>query len=161
MKQESDAGDAAATSSSGAESQPLHLPKVPTVAASADCDDAETDHPPCKKTAMDELFGGIFTATIPKDRPLLEVVELEVSAYKTEPCIPLNSDPLKWWKHNEARFPNVAKLARRYLGVPATSVPSERVFSTAGDIVTAQRAALSGENVDVLIFLKKNLKLFT
>ena len=36
-------------------------------------------------------------------------------------------------------------------------MPSERVFSTAGDIVTAQRSALNAENVDKLIFLKKKL----
>ena len=36
------------------------------------------------------------------------------------------------------------------------NVPSERVFSTAGDIVTAHRSALKSEFVDMLIFLKKN-----
>ena len=50
-----------------------------------------------------------------------------------------------------------SNVAKYYLCIHATSVPSERVFSTAGDIATAQRAALSGENVDILIFLKKNL----
>ena len=30
------------------------------------------------------------------------------------------------------------------------------MFSTAGDIVTAQRASLSPDNVEALIFLKKN-----
>lgn len=41
----------------------------------------------------------------------------------------------------------------------ATSVVSERVFSTAGDIVTTQREAPSQEKVDIFIFLKKNLKM--
>lgn len=50
-------------------------------------------------------------------------------------------------------------LAKRYLAAPATSVPSERVFSTAGDIVNASRSALSTDNVDKLIFLKKNMKI--
>ena len=45
-----------------------------------------------------------------------------------------------------------------YLTVPATSVSSERVFSTAGDIVTAQRANLKPKQIDELIFLKKNMK---
>ena len=39
-------------------------------------------------------------------------------------------------------------------------MPSERVFSTAGDIVIAQRSALNAENVDKLMFLKKNLKAY-
>ncbi|KAK9528502.1 hypothetical protein VZT92_012656 [Zoarces viviparus] len=68
-------------------------------------------------------------------------------------------DPLVWWKSNECKYPHIAMMARRYLAVPGTLVPSERVFSTAGDIVTAKRSTLSPENVDILIFLKKNLKL--
>ncbi len=36
-------------------------------------------------------------------------------------------------------------------------MPAERVFSTAGDIVNAQRSVLRPDHVDQLIFLKKNL----
>ncbi len=43
--------------------------------------------------------------------------------------------------------------------VQGTSVPSERVFSMAGDIVTASRSRLLAENVDKLIFLQKNMKI--
>ena len=35
------------------------------------------------------------------------------------------------------------KLAKRYLSIPGTRVSAERVFSTAGDIVTAQRSMLT------------------
>jgi len=41
----------------------------------------------------------------------------------------LHTNPLDWWKANQTRFPG---LVRRYRCVPGTSVPSERVFSTAG-----------------------------
>uniref|UniRef100_A0A3B1IEW9 BED-type domain-containing protein n=1 Tax=Astyanax mexicanus TaxID=7994 RepID=A0A3B1IEW9_ASTMX len=43
------------------------------------------------------------------------------------------------------------------LCIPGTSVAAERVFSTAGDIVTAQRSSLTPEHVDQLLFLQKNL----
>ena len=49
------------------------------------------------------------------------------------------------------------RMARRYLGVVATSVPSERLFSTAGNVVTAKRCALEPENVEKLVFLHDNL----
>ncbi len=55
----------------------------------------------------------------------------------------------------EHKYPHNAKLAQRNLAVQGTSVPSERVFSTAGDIVTASRSRLLAENVDKLIFLQK------
>ena len=51
-------------------------------------------------------------------------------------------NPLKWWQDNIKQFPLLGKLARKYLCVPATSVPSERAFSTAGYIVNIKRACL-------------------
>lgn len=43
--------------------------------------------------------------------------------------------------------------------VPWTSVASERVFSTAGDIITAKRSCLTPGHVNELLFLQKNLKI--
>jgi hypothetical protein len=53
----------------------------------------------------------------------------ETARYLCEPPIDLNSDPLHWWKLNEHRFPTVARMARHYLAVCASSVPCERLFS--------------------------------
>lgn len=82
--------------------------------------------------------------------------EEEVARYKEEPVPPLSCNPLIWWKERQASYPLLSGYARYMLCIPATSVPSERVFSTAGDIVTAERACLDSEHVDQLIFLKKN-----
>lgn len=45
-----------------------------------------------------------------------------------------------------------------YLCIPGTSVPSERVFSTAGDIVCSERSVLSPEHVDQLIYISTDIK---
>lgn len=119
---------------------------------------ASESSPPVKKSAMAELFGELFKTQV-GDKPTLQLVKEEVTSYKAVNCIPLDSDPLLWWKTNEPIYPLTAKLARHYLAIPATSVPSERVFSTAGDIVTASRSALSTDNADKLIFLAKNIKI--
>ena len=65
-------------------------------------------------------------------------------------------DPLQWWKVNSARFPRLAAVARKYLYIPATSVPYERVFSFAGHLVSKRRCSLSADMIDVLIFLHIN-----
>ena len=50
--------------------------------------------------------------------------------------------PLQWWKLNAACYPCVSVLARKYLSISATSVPSERAFSLTGHLVNEKRAAL-------------------
>ncbi|KAG2467642.1 ZBED1 protein, partial [Polypterus senegalus] len=121
---------------------------------------SSTRSPPAKKSVMTELFGELFQRQGGSSKPtLLEQVQEEVSKYRASGCLSLEADPLLWWKGHEATYPHIAKLAKRYLCIPATSVASERVFSTAGDIVTATRSVLSAENVDKLIFLAKNFKL--
>ena len=50
-----------------------------------------------------------------------------------------------------------AKLAEYYLTPPATSVDVERLFSTAGDVLTDERNRLKPENASKILFLKENL----
>jgi len=56
------------------------------------------------------------------------------------------------------RYPRVADVAKRYPSAPSTSVPSERLFSSAGDLYTDSRSGLSGRLADMLLFIKHNLK---
>ncbi|XP_052809510.1 uncharacterized protein LOC128237975 [Mya arenaria] len=65
--------------------------------------------------------------------------------------------PLTWWKDNEYKYPRIAVVAKQILCIPATSVPWERVFSTAGILVSKLRNSLSPSLVDNIIFLNKNI----
>lgn len=80
----------------------------------------------------------------------------EVMRYRQRNTLPLKDNPLQWWK-GQSDLPLLSSLAKKYLCIPATSVASERVFSTAGDVVSVQRSVLRHDHVDQLIFLKKNL----
>ncbi|XP_053085062.1 E3 SUMO-protein ligase ZBED1 [Pangasianodon hypophthalmus] len=118
-------------------------------------------HPAKKLKAMDLLFGNSFQQmpeTCPLSRSASEVSREEVLKYRSMAPLPLTESPLDWWKSHETELPILANLARSYLCIPATSVASERVFSTAGDIVSSQRSSLRPDCVNQLIFLKKNLK---
>ena len=59
--------------------------------------------------------------------------------------------------HNCMIPPTLAKLTEKYLCIPASSSPSERVFSTAGCVVSKNRNCLKPDMVNKLVFLVKIL----
>ena len=63
---------------------------------------------------------------------------------------------LEWWRENKATFPCLFKAAKSHLHIPATSVPTERIFSLDGYVVRDRRSKLLADNVNKVIFLKKN-----
>jgi len=64
--------------------------------------------------------------------------------------------PLLWWKANYYKYPHVWMLAERVLSIPATSAPSERVFSAASNVINKKRARLTPENAGLILFLRGN-----
>ena len=86
----------------------------------------------------------------------------EVDNYIAEPLIPFNGgNSYKWLSDNNLRFHTLTKLAKRYLSAPPTSVPSERLFFTAGDIYHGKRNRLVPERAEMLLFIKNNLPVLT
>ena len=82
----------------------------------------------------------------------------EISIYANLPELEDEDSPLTWWKNNAINFPLMSKLARKYLAIPASSVESERMFSTAGDIYNPRRSRLLPKNAEMLLFLHHNLR---
>ena len=122
-----------------------------------------TDEPTKKKkrkSALMELIGSKFQSNNEQSTDTItfkDIVQSELLRYKTEPSISVDQPPLHWWSAHQHLYPNVSKLARKYLCVVATSVPSEQLFSTAGNVISVKRTALLPENVEKLIFLHDNL----
>lgn len=79
--------------------------------------------------------------------------------FMEEKVITRSEDPLLWWKSNEAVLPLLSKVAKKNLGIVATSVPAERLFSKAGETISQRRNRLKPKNVNMLLFLNTNLKL--
>ena len=122
-----------------------------------------TDEPTRKKkkrSALMELIGNKFQSENERTNDTAtfkDIVQSELLRYKTEPSISVDQPPLHWWSVHQHLYPNVSKLARKYLCVVATSVPSEQLFSTAGNVLSVKRTTLLPENVEKLIFLHDNL----
>lgn len=81
----------------------------------------------------------------------LDILPMEA---RNEKLLVEPTNPLKWWAGQQKQFPYLAKLARRFLCVPATSAPSERLFSVAGLTVTQHRNRLSDHAVTLLVYLR-------
>jgi len=128
-----------------------------------DCLESKLNDLPLNKLASDEILSpptkrqrrpsGIdfLLSESPEKNSCLD--EHELKNYMLDKT---DYEPLKWWSENEKKYPKLAIIAKRVLSVPATSVPSERIFSSAGLIVTKLRNRLSPEIVDQIIFLNKN-----
>lgn len=82
---------------------------------------------------------------------------LEARKFFAEPVLPRQEDPLAWWKENERYYVLLGKVAKKYLCIPGTSVPAERLFSKAGELVSMRRNRLKPKNVNMFLFLNKNL----
>uniref|UniRef100_A0A671XLS4 HAT C-terminal dimerisation domain-containing protein n=1 Tax=Sparus aurata TaxID=8175 RepID=A0A671XLS4_SPAAU len=85
-------------------------------------------------------------------------VLIEIRRYSEERPTPRDQDPLLWWKNNASTFPSLSKLVKKHLGVVATSVPAERIFSKAGQLVRHRRCAIKAKNVNMILFLNKKKK---
>lgn len=82
---------------------------------------------------------------------------LEVRSYLEQLHIQRGGDPLNWWKAKSAIYPRLTKIMERKLCIVGTSVPSERVFSKTGLIVSERRNRISPPKVRQLAFLNANL----
>ena len=85
--------------------------------------------------------------------------EMIAEMYLKEPVISRSEHmhPLQYWQSKKAIWPCLAHLACKYLCIPPSSAASERLFSSASDIISAERNRILPEKAEMLLFIKKNL----
>ncbi|XP_048014366.1 zinc finger BED domain-containing protein 4-like [Megalobrama amblycephala] len=124
---------------------------------SASHGEEETDAPPPPAKKKQQEISMLMQADDEEEEERGDSAKTEMEQYLRD-ASKLQSGPLAWWKQNSDRYPKLAFAAKHLLCVPATSTPSERIFSKAGYIVNKTRSSLLPENVDKLIFLAHNMK---
>ncbi|KAK1904230.1 Zinc finger BED domain containing protein 1 [Dissostichus eleginoides] len=128
-------------------------PQQPGTAVQVRQEDAQP--PPKKKMTLAAFFKKNPVSS--PNQSEAEKIETELKSFLLTPEVDPDTNPLEWWKRHQPNFPRLSVLAKKYLSIPATSAPSERVFSVGGGIVTCHRACLKPEVVDRLVFLAKNV----
>lgn len=84
-------------------------------------------------------------------------IELQLQKYLLVRKLDRSGCPFQWWRSNKREFPLLYSLAQKYLSAPATSVSSERLFSSAGLIYSDRRKSLKPIKAQQLLFCKAHL----
>jgi hypothetical protein len=151
--------------------QATQVSKGPTLLVATPPNKAKTK----QSRIMEKMFSGLkthgtidLTAPDEDDNSIQQISVMELEQYlrdaKSGACPMYNAEsefnnPLGWWKQNCVRYPCAANLARKFLAIPATSAPSERIWSRAGRILSLRRARLKEEVVGHMMLIKENLRL--
>ncbi|XP_072397505.1 uncharacterized protein [Diabrotica undecimpunctata] len=70
----------------------------------------------------------------------------EVNQYLCKPRVASSDDILEWWRTHETEYQTLSKMARDFLSIPATSLPTERLFSKISLVIRKHRNRLSDES---------------
>jgi len=107
-----------------------------------------------RRTAQQEQIGPLVTD--PQEK-MKKDFQKEVAIYEGLPDADLTDNVFTWWKRHCGSLPLLARMVKKYLPISASSIPSERLFSTGGNVVTDTRRSLTGHNAEMLIFCASNL----
>lgn len=80
----------------------------------------------------------------------------EVETYRAMPRLNICGNPLLWWRERETQLPTLAKLARIYLALTASSATVERIFSRGALVMSNKRIRLHDDSLESQIIANRN-----
>lgn len=86
-----------------------------------------------------------------------DTIQEEIKNYLKTTNLEMDASVADYWHNKASEYPNLKRIALKYLSLKPATVPSERLFSTAGLIHSDERNRLKGKNLQMLCFLNKNL----
>ena len=88
-----------------------------------------------------------------------DVLQNEFNDYLNSNFVEWDINPLDWWALHQYKYYHLSALARKFLAITATSAPVERIFSTAGLVISNKRSRLDTDLAELIILLKKSNKI--
>ena len=110
--------------------------------------------PPPKRSALFNFMGVSPIYSTELGTNTIDTGKIE--EYLNSPCLSEFTEPLIFWKNNQYKYAGLSKLACKYLQIPASSAPVERIFSIAGKIFRPDRCRLSDDLFEKLMFIRCN-----
>jgi hypothetical protein len=90
----------------------------------------------------------------------IDNVQGEIKQYLDQETEDKDINILEYWRGRQRTFPILAHMAQCFLAIPATSAPSERVFSQGRAVVSWQRSALQPDTIEQILCVKAWYKFF-
>lgn len=111
--------------------------------------------PPSKRRRVDEddLFD-FMEASAHSTAATPSATLQEIHDYLDEPDT--DESVLSFWRLRDERYPRLARLAAKFLSIPASSAPVERLFSVAGKVFRPERCRLTDKRFAQLMFIRCN-----
>ena len=107
-------------------------------------------------TSSSELWGTLDECiAMNQTRPSTSNSMVILRSYLEQGNISRKECPLRWWANNGTTFSSLCHFVKKYMSILATSVPSECIFSKAGEMISLKRNRLKSKNVDMIVFLNK------
>jgi hypothetical protein len=85
------------------------------------------------------------------------ILKKEIDRYLDEILMERDNNENKvayYWKSKQYDYQIISQMARDFLAIPATSAPSERVFSRGSDLITKKRNRINGETTRWVLCLR-------
>jgi hypothetical protein len=107
-----------------------------------------------------------------KRKPIVQVIEDDLSILLESTSQPIDEltsylkfkyptsmsklkfDIVAWWKLNQNEYPIISKMAKDFLSIQPSSVPSEQLFSESSLLITEKRANLHEDTIRACMCLK-------
>ncbi|KAJ8910633.1 hypothetical protein NQ315_012501 [Exocentrus adspersus] len=116
----------------------------------------ETIQPTTSKSILWSTFDSNVSNLIEESNKTAAGI-IELDRYLSEPLIARHENPLEWWYSRRHVYPRIYSYVKKVLCITASSVPSERFFSKAGQVITEKRSSLKSGKVSKILFLNANL----
>jgi hypothetical protein len=107
---------------------------------------------PAKKVKTFSIYDNISTSNVSK----LDLDD-EISNYSNmNIALNENSSPLDFYKLHGNQFPILSDIAKKIFSISPTSVPSERLFSKAGELISLKRNRIKPNSAEKITILDQS-----
>ncbi|XP_026470000.1 zinc finger BED domain-containing protein 4-like [Ctenocephalides felis] len=135
----------------------LVLDEVKEMTTAEHIEEAENNEPlsvPSNPNIDDEIWENFDMRVVQTiEQTSISLPERLLQEYINLPYLNRKQDPVQFWEERKNIYPALYKMAKKYLCIPASSVPSERLFSKAGMLTNQRRNRLQPNKLNQLLFL--------